>query len=971
MAKRKGSKTQSSTQATCKRLKKDCSRTKPVREGPVKCAKQLPPDDSQDFEPEKPLAKPKRCGRGTAKADASLSPQGKSARGKKLPKTRERKKCPSVKEEGSKEIQRASATTGRSMDAAKQQKETSSQEDDSTEDSEDEWEEVEELQTSMPEEPSATPFPESTIPAKPLEIEIESPAYAKKKERREKRELQFEDYLRRMINRFTRNLRIDIHKVHLLCLLANGMFRNRMCNEPELRALALSLVPAELANVPAGCVQIAYISKLLKWFVSSFEIDTSLPNNAADSLLMVLKRRFSSRSARSEQEMVHLFLITLRTLPLASRLVTSLQPVPFKEDSKAKNVRDSKSKDNSRKTGNSAPDTKQESVPEKGANGGVVVKLEREQDGAVKMCTEREDKAHAASKRNPAEHAKGRGTARRRTKNVKNLDRGSAESGFEDEEYPLSKTSVSPWPKNDRRRRVASKVCYKEQDSEGDDGSDSDFDVGDGSDSNSSSDRDKRRKRISSQMKSPQGKQTVVSSVFKTPKCEDSEEDDFENIPAKTKPSKRSSKCNKTERSSKGERMISKVSLNSKGSDQWIEVYVEAEKKWVAVDCIRNTVNQPELCAKLASKPLSYIVSFDTEGCVRDVTQRYDVAWMTTTRKHRVDSAWWDQTLAAYKSSCTERERNEDQEMQAKMLSQPLPMSVAEYKHHPLYVLKRHLLKYEILYPPTAAILGYCKTEAVYSRDCVHTLHSKDIWLKEARVVRDGEVPCKMVKSQSNRARKARSANWEDRDKDDLGLFGYWQTEPFSPPSAVNGKVPRNDFGNVYLFKPCMLPRGCKHLRVPNINRVARKLNIDCAGAVVGFDFHSGHSHPVIDGYIVCEEHVEILLAACQEEEAEMERKEQKKREQRVMGNWKLLVKGLLIREKLKARYNVKDDSAQDVGGDSSVEGKARSDATPVTDITSSWPLNRQEEAVKVTAKAKSRKQKKGDDKHLFPFEKL
>ncbi|XP_048450742.1 DNA repair protein complementing XP-C cells-like [Rhincodon typus] len=70
------------------------------------------------------------------------------------------------------------------MDPAKQQKESSSQEDDSTEDSEDEWEEVEELQTSMPEEPSAAPFPESTIPAKPLEIEIESPAHAKNKERR-------------------------------------------------------------------------------------------------------------------------------------------------------------------------------------------------------------------------------------------------------------------------------------------------------------------------------------------------------------------------------------------------------------------------------------------------------------------------------------------------------------------------------------------------------------------------------------------------------------------------------------------------------------------------------------------------------------------------------------------------------------------------------------------------------------------
>ena len=29
-------------------------------------------------------------------------------------------------------------------------------------------------------------------------------------------------------------------------------------------------------------------------------------------------------------------------------------------------------------------------------------------------------------------------------------------------------------------------------------------------------------------------------------------------------------------------------------------------------------------------------------------------------------------------------------------------------------------------------------------RDCVHTLHSKDTWLKKARVVRIGEVPYKV-----------------------------------------------------------------------------------------------------------------------------------------------------------------------------------------------------------------------------------
>ena len=45
-----------------------------------------------------------------------------------------------------------------------------------------------------------------------------------------------------------------------------------------------------------------------------------------------------------------------------------------------------------------------------------------------------------------------------------------------------------------------------------------------------------------------------------------------------------------------------------------------------------------------------------------------------------------------------------------------------------------------------------------------------------------------------------------------LEIFGLWQTEQYEPPIAVDGKVPRNEYGNVELFKPCMLPRGTVHL---------------------------------------------------------------------------------------------------------------------------------------------------------------
>ena len=87
-----------------------------------------------------------------------------------------------------------------------------------------------------------------------------------------------------------------------------------------------------------------------------------------------------------------------------------------------------------------------------------------------------------------------------------------------------------------------------------------------------------------------------------------------------------------------------------------------------------------------------------------------------------------------------------------------------------------------------------------------------------------------------------------------MELFGIWQTQEYEPPVAENGIVPRNAYGNVELFKACMLPVNTIHLQLPGLNKVCRKLGIDCAQAVVGFDYHGGYSHAVFDGFVVCEE---------------------------------------------------------------------------------------------------------------------
>lgn len=50
-----------------------------------------------------------------------------------------------------------------------------------------------------------------------------------------------------------------------------------------------------------------------------------------------------------------------------------------------------------------------------------------------------------------------------------------------------------------------------------------------------------------------------------------------------------------------------------------------------------------------------------------------------------------------------------------------------------------------------------------------------------------------MVKGYSNQARKARLAEPSNREKDDLGLFGLWQTEEYQPPVAVDGRVGKRE----------------------------------------------------------------------------------------------------------------------------------------------------------------------------------
>jgi len=105
-----------------------------------------------------------------------------------------------------------------------------------------------------------------------------------------------------------------------------------------------------------------------------------------------------------------------------------------------------------------------------------------------------------------------------------------------------------------------------------------------------------------------------------------------------------------------------------------------------------------------------------------------------------------------------------------------------------------------------------------------------------------------------------------------------------------------------------MLPIGCTHLRLANLNAVGRKLNIDVVTAVVGFDTHNCFPHPVTDGFVVCTEHVETLKAAWRENQIYAAEKAKKKLEEKIYSNWKKLIRGLFARERVQKRYGQNDE---------------------------------------------------------------
>lgn len=206
--------------------------------------------------------------------------------------------------------------------------------------------------------------------------------------------------------------------------------------------------------------------------------------------------------------------------------------------------------------------------------------------------------------------------------------------------------------------------------------------------------------------------------------------------------------------------------------------------------------------------------------------------------------------------------------------------------------------------------------EDVYPRSNLHLLKSKENWLRSGRQVYAEELnqPMKEVPSRAvtiDRRRLIEAGKQSGHQVMDP-LYGEWQTKLYIAPPIVNGEIPRNDFGNIDLYTPTMLPQGAIHLPQKGLGKIARKLGISYAEAVTRFEFRQQRATPVLEGIVVAEENAEAVLEAYHEWAAQQAIKEEAKKQARVIARWRRLIKGLQIRQRLedasKAMINHKEE---------------------------------------------------------------
>lgn len=175
----------------------------------------------------------------------------------------------------------------------------------------------------------------------------------------------------------------------------------------------------------------------------------------------------------------------------------------------------------------------------------------------------------------------------------------------------------------------------------------------------------------------PRGHQNKKQKIV-IPKSDD--EDLFE--PSKSHPvHKRLEQVKKIDRRvlSSDEDTPSKAPNKKKHVNVWVEVYAEKEKRWITIDLFKGMVDCVDQICQNATSPITYVLAWNNDNSIKDVSPRYCEHWNTTTRKLRVEKEWWDDAIRPFLGKIlTERDKAENKYFEKIHSSKPMPTAISE-----------------------------------------------------------------------------------------------------------------------------------------------------------------------------------------------------------------------------------------------------------------------------------------------------
>ncbi|KAK6459779.1 uncharacterized protein RJT20DRAFT_114250 [Scheffersomyces xylosifermentans] len=403
----------------------------------------------------------------------------------------------------------------------------------------------------------------------------------------------------------------------------------------------------------------------------------------------------------------------------------------------------------------------------------------------------------------------------------------------------------------------------------------------------------------------------------------------------------------------------------------WVEVWNKYSNKWVSIDpAVLHILEVAPMRRKSRFEPplsetrnqMSYVIAFDRLGKTKDVTRRYCHFYNARTVKKTIqfrseeDEMWYEKVIRASTSSLRQKLNRLDilelKEFHDRDLAEGMPNNIADFKNHPLYALETHLKHNEVIYPhdetSKSGIFRVRSTRSknkaeevitVFKRSHVHLVRSARAWYMRGRVLKMGALPLKVKRKAAN------SEDGSDEDDTDGRLYAEFQTVKYIPKAIVDGKVPKNAFGNIDVYTPSMLPENGYLVNTYDsiytmkmAERAARSiLNIDYAKAIVAFDFGGrerkgkGNRNPTArEGGIVIDIQFKDAMFAVLD--ALVEEEEEQKRitvEMNALKNWRFFLIKLRITQRLNAQHGriAKDD--KELSYDSMEEDTPSSEEEP------------------------------------------